>query len=116
MEGGRLLRTKFIPTRLRLTRGDLDWVRVGMKINRCSLLVGEIHRLTSPSYVEIVSDVQVSYPLWQSHQTFNPLSGPLCLLVHSLQTAHYLARDMLCLCLKPRAASFIHYPLGLTLG
>ena len=44
------------------------------------------------------------------------LSGPLCHLVCSLQTAHYLARDVLYLCLKPRAACFIHYPLGLTLG
>ena len=44
------------------------------------------------------------------------VSGPLCFPVCSLQTVHYLTGNMLYLCLKPRAASFICYPLGLTLG
>ena len=36
------------------------------------------------------------------------VSGPLCHLVHSLQTVRYSTEDTLYLCLKPRAASCIH--------
>ena len=55
-------------------------------------------------------------PFWKNLPHCNILSGPLCHLVHSLQTVHYSAEDTLYLCLKPRVASCIRYPLGLTLG